>query len=356
MGAGIDEVAERAGVAASTVSRALRGLPGVSEGTRERIRQLASELGYQPLPSAARLATGVTGTVAVVVPDATKWFFGQVVSGAAGAVRAAGRDVLLFELGDGEGRRRFFIGGVLRGRADAVLVLSLKLSQAEVGMLRALDLPVVVLGQSSEFFGSVRVDERAAARAAVRHLLDLGHRSIAMIGIDDEAEVTAGSAAPPSRVAGYRQALLAAGITPAADCEQSAPNSVAGGRTAMRRLLAAPVPPTAVFVGSDEMAFGAMREAEAAGLEIPRDISFVGFDNHDFAPVMDLTTVDQDVRGQGAAAAELLVAALERRVAGAPGSESARGTRTVKTRLVVRGSTAAAARTTTNPTTAKAGN
>lgn len=351
MSAGIDELAERAGVAASTVSRALRGLPGVSEATRGRIRQLASELGYQPLPSAARLATGVTGAIAVVVPDATKWFFGQVVAGAGGAIRAAGRDVLLFELGDTEGRRRFFSGGVLRGRADAVLVLSLRLSEGEVRTLRELDLPVVVLGQPSEFFASVRVDERAAARTAVRHLLDLGHHAIAMIGIDDDAEVTAGSAAPPSRVAGYRQALLAAGITPAVDSEESAPNTVAGGQAAMRRLLAAPVPPTAVFVGSDEMAFGAMKEAQAAGLKIPRDISFVGFDNHDFASVADLTTVDQDVRGQGVAAAELLVNALD---AGSTGT--ARGTRTVKTRLMVRGSTAAPGRTRTNPTTAKAGN
>lgn len=347
--AGIDELAERAGVAASTVSRALRGLPGVSAATRERIRQLASELGYQPLPSAARLATGVTGTVAVVVPDATKWFFGQVVSGAGGAIRAAGRDVLLFELGDAEGRTRFFNRGVLRGRADAVLVLSLKLSPAEVDVLRALDLPVAVLGQASEYFGSVRVDERAAARGAVRHLLDLGHRMVGMIGIDDEAEVTAGSAAPPSRVAGYRQALLAAGITPPAAFEQSAPNTVAGGRDAMRRLLTAPVPPTAVFVSSDEMAFGAMREAEAAGLAIPRDISFVGFDNHDFAEVAGLTTVDQDVRGQGAAGAELLVSALDD-----PGSRAVRGTRTVATRLVVRGSTGPAG-SDTNTTTEKAG-
>lgn len=350
MSAGIDELAQRAGVAASTVSRALRGLPGVSDATRERIRQLALDLGYQPLPSAARLATGVTGAVAVVVPDATKWFFGQVVSGAGAAIRGSGRDVLLFELGDDEGRRGFFGRGVLRGRADAVLVLSLKLTQAETAMLRALNLPVVLLGQSSGYFGSVRVDERAAARTAVRHLLDLGHRAVAMIGIDDDAEVTAGSAAPPSRVAGYRQALLSAGIKPPPVYEQSAPNSVAGGAEAMCRLLAAPVPPTAVFVSSDEMAFGAIHAARRAGLDVPRDVSFIGFDNHDLAPVMDLTTIDQDVRGQGTAAAELLIAALE-----SPDRGAARGARIIGTRLIQRGSVGGPAKTNNNPTTPKAG-
>ena len=309
-----------------------------------RIRKIAADLGYQASPSASRLATGVTGTVAVVVPDATKWFFGQVISGAGAAIRAAGRDVLLYELGDSEGRRRFFSQQVLRGRADAVMVLSLSLTQQETGMLQALDLPVVLLGHSSEQFGSVRVDEHAAARTAVGHLVDLGHRRIGLIGIDDEREATAGSSAPPSRIAGSRQSLLAAGIPLEDALQQSGPNSVDGGAAAMERLLSAPVPPTAVFVSSDEMAFGAMEAARAAGLDIPRDMSLVGFDNHELARVMDLTTVDQDVRGQGAAAAELLLRALD-----TPGPGAARQTRIINTHLVARGSTSAPATTVTSP-------
>lgn len=330
----IEEVAERAGVAVSTVSRALRDVAGVSLATRQRIKDIAAEVGYLASPSAARLATGVTGTVAVIVPDATKWFFGQVISGAGAALRAAGRDVLLYELGDAEGRRRFFDGQTLRGRADAVLVLSLRLSAEETQSLRALGLPVVMLGQGSEVFASVRVDDRAAARTAVRHLINLGHRRVGLIGIDDAEEVTTGSTPPLSRLAGYRQSLLAAGIGVDAEYEQFGPNSVAGGAAAMTRLLSAPDLPTAVFVGSDEMAFGALGVVRAAGMSVPRDISFVGFDNHDLSEVMELTTIDQNIRGQGEAAAELLLETLSAATGAGPAD------RLIDTRLVLRRTTA----------------
>lgn len=331
----IEEVAGRAGVAVSTVSRALRDLPGVSSGTRDRIKAIAAEVGYVASPSASRLATGVTGTVAVVVPDATKWFFGQVIAGAGAALRAAGRDVLLYELGDEEGRNRFFAEQRLHGRADAVLVLSLQLTAAETRTLRDLEVPVVVLGRRSEYFCSVLVDDRAAARTAVRHLLNLGHRRIGLIGINDDAEVTTGSLAPPSRIAGYRQSLLAAGIQVEEGWQQFETNSVAGGAAAMTRMLSAQVLPTAVFAASDEMAFGALGVVRAAGMSVPGDISFVGFDNHDLSPVLELTTIDQDVRGQGQAAAGLLLDALRSDSPAWPSPT----TRSVETHLVLRRST-----------------
>ncbi|GAA1254223.1 LacI family DNA-binding transcriptional regulator [Arthrobacter pascens] len=193
---------------------------------------------------------------------------------------------------------------------------------------------MVLLGQGSEVFDSVRVDDRAAARSAVRHLINLGHRRIGLIGIDDAEEVTMGSTPPLSRLAGYRQSLLAAGIALDEDFEQFGANSVAGGAEAMTRLLSAPEMPTAVFVGSDEMAFGALGVVRAAGMTVPRDISIVGFDNHDLSEVMDLTTIDQNIRGQGEAAAGLL---LETLTAG-PGAPRAH--RTIDTRLVLRRSTA----------------
>jgi LacI family repressor for deo operon, udp, cdd, tsx, nupC, and nupG len=244
----IEEVASRAGVAVSTVSRALRDVPGVSAATRQRIKDIAAEVGFLASPSAARLATGVTGTVAVIVPDATKWFFGQVISGAGAVIRAAGRDVLLYELGDDEGRQRFFSEQRLRGRADAVLVLSLRLSDPETERLRALGVPVVLLGQRSEYFGCVHVDDRAAARTAVRHLINLGHRRVGLIGINDEDEVTTGSMAPLSRIAGYRQSLLAAGLAVEDDVQHLDVIWVAGVDAGMSRLLSSAMVPTAVFV------------------------------------------------------------------------------------------------------------
>lgn len=134
----------------------------------------------------------------MVVPTAAKWFFGELIAGAGSVIRAGGHDVLLFELGDPAGREAFFAGQRLRGRADAVLVMSLNLTEAEVLMLRKLELPVVMVGSAVPVFGCVRIDEQAAAMTAVQHLVKLGHEDIGYLGIDDRAEVTAGSAASPA--------------------------------------------------------------------------------------------------------------------------------------------------------------
>ena len=175
----------------------------------------------------------------------------------------------------------------------------------------------------------------------------MGHRRIGLIGIDDAEEVTTGSTPPLSRLARYRQSLLGAGIPLDDDLEQLGASSVAGGAEAMTRLLSAPEMPTAVFVGSDEKAFGALGVVRAAGRTVPRDISFVGFGNHGLSEVMDLTTIDQNIRGQGEAAAQLLLETLS----AAPGAAPAN--RIIDTRLVLRRTTAPPSFASTNSTESK---
>jgi LacI family repressor for deo operon, udp, cdd, tsx, nupC, and nupG len=290
-------------------------------------------MGFVASISGSRLATGRTGTVAIVVPTATTWFFGQIIAGTGSVVRAAGMDLLLFELGDPEGRRRFFADQRLRGRADGVLVLSLNPTQDETGMLRKLDVPVVSLGNVIEGFGCVRVDNHGSAVSVVRHLINLGHEHIGYIGIADQASVTPGSRVLAERVAGYEHALQEAGLPRGQALRQFDENTADGGRRAVTRLLSAPVMPTAVFIGSDEMAFGALDIVRSAGLSVPEDLSVVGFDNHAFSDLMHLSTVDQAARTQGEAAGRALLEAIE-----VPDSEPA--TLVLPTQLVLRGSTA----------------
>src|SRR6266516_2948493 len=111
------DVARRAGVSTSTVSRSLRGADNVSEGTRHRVLQAAQELAYVPSPAASRLVTGRTRTIAVIVPFASRWFFSEVVSGAENALRVEGYDLLLYNIGDRAGRAHFFESLPLRRRA-----------------------------------------------------------------------------------------------------------------------------------------------------------------------------------------------------------------------------------------------
>jgi DNA-binding LacI/PurR family transcriptional regulator len=202
----IKDVAREVGVSTATVSRALRGLPRVSEETRVRVLQVAAELDYVASPSAAGLASGQTRAVGVIVPFVTRWFYASVVQGAEELLREAGYDLLLYNLGgDKDARHRVFRTHLLRKRVDAVLVLSLTPTDDEVAALMRLDRPVAVVGATVSGWASVRIDDGATARIAMRHLIDLGHRRIGYVGGSLEEQLD--FAAPLDRLNGYRAAM-----------------------------------------------------------------------------------------------------------------------------------------------------
>lgn len=331
MAVSVEIVAKRAGVSVSTVSRALRSVPGVSAATRKRVQKAADEVGYSASPAASRLATGRTRTVAIVVPLLAKWFFGKAIGAAAQTLRDAGFDVLLYELAAPGQRQRFFGSAQLHGRSDGVIIMALQPSKHELEALTSQGQAVALLGAESEGTGSVSVDNVEAGRAAVQHLLNLGHQRIAFIGIRDEEDSNLGGVPPRQRLTGYRNALAEAKVEYNPALEQFDENSVTGGAAAMSRLLVAACAPTAAFVASDEMAFGALKVLRQAGLEVPRDFSLLGFDNHELCDVVGLTTMDHDVEQQGRDTATILLDTLN---GGQPGAL------TRSARLIVRESTA----------------
>jgi DNA-binding LacI/PurR family transcriptional regulator len=331
MAASIEDVARLAGVSIATVSRALRGLPDVAAGTRDRVLSAAADLNYVASPFAARLASGRTTTVGLVVPFVNRWFFAEVIATVETALRRAGYDLLLYNLGDEHGRGRFFDVMPVRKRVDGVLVASLVLDDSEFDALVGLDRPVGLLGLSRDGFLSARIDDVAAARAAVDHLIASGHRRIGLIGGDTDDPMA--FTPPMHRRDGYRDALVAAGCDIDPALEHLGYFTVDGGRAAARALLALPERPTAIFAESDEMAYGALREIRAAGLRVPEDIAVVGFDDQPLSELMDLTTVRQPVVEQAVDVTSRLLAVI----AGAELADS--GDVVLPTELVVRGST-----------------
>lgn len=308
--ANIEAVARLAGVSTATVSRALRGLPNVSAETRERVLAAAAQLDYVASPSASRLASGQTRSVGVVMPYIGRYFFSQVLAGAEAVLREAGYDVLLYALPDDRARERFFARMPLRRRVDAVLIITLPLSADQVDQFRALRVPVASVGLPTPGITVVGIDDRAAARTATTHLVNLGHERIAMIGGGvSEAEPNRFTT-PELRRAGYQQALADAGLALQPEYEVDGTYTASGGERAMAQLLSLPRPPTAVFAQSDRMAMGALHALRTLGLDCPRDVSIVGFDDHEVAAPLDLTTVAQPMPEQGAAAAEQILAAL----------------------------------------------
>src|SRR5579875_361656 len=296
MVASVEDVARRAGVSIATVSRALRGLPDVATATRDRVLVAAADLNYVASPFAARLASGRTATVGLVVPFVNRWFFAEVISTVEAALRRAGFDLLLYNLGDEAGRAGFFEDMPMRKRVDGVIVASLVLEEAEFAALEELNRPVALLGIERKGLLSAGIDDIASARTAVEHLLALGHRRIGLIGgdTDDPMRFTP----PLHRRDGYRDALESAGLTPDPQLEHLGFFTVAGGAAAAEELLSRPDPPTAIFAESDEMAFGALRVIRERGLRVPDDVAVMGFDDHPFSELVELSTVHQPVAEQ----------------------------------------------------------
>ncbi|HUB70687.1 MAG TPA: LacI family DNA-binding transcriptional regulator [Acidimicrobiales bacterium] len=335
----IKEVASLAGVSPSSVSRSLRGIGGVSSSTTQRVRQAAEQLGYSVSPAAYRLATGRTGTVAIVMPYLTRWFYAEFLGGAELTIREAGLDLLLYHVGGTEMRQRYFSSGLLRKRVDGVLLVTLALTEPEISALRALDVPVCVAGARVEGFSSVRIDDVESASLAVQHLVNLGHERVAIISGDPNEPVH--FTVPLPRRVGYRATLAAAGIPLCEDLEAHGPFTIDGGDDATVQLLSRRVLPTAIFAECDEMAFGVLRALGRVGLRVPADVSVIGFDDHPMAPYFDLTTIAQDVREQGRMIAEHLVQAV---ASSSQGSAFVPVELDAPTRLVARGTTAVAGR------------
>ncbi|MFU8873475.1 LacI family DNA-binding transcriptional regulator [Micromonospora sp. SL4-19] len=312
----IDDVARLAGVSTATVSRALRGLPTVSAATRRRVLAAAEQLQYAVSPNASRLAGGKTGTVAIVVPRITRWFFGTVVEAVEDFLDQNGYDLLLYNLGGREQtRQRVLRTASLHKRVDAIILVATPLRPTDVTALTKLDLPGVTISSGSGVPGwpYVRIDDVAAARTATRHLLDLGHTRIAHISGDPDDELA--FTTHLDRRHGYQEALRAAGIRPDPSLDVESQFTIDGGIRATAELLARGEPPTAIFAACDEMAMGAMTALRDAGLRVPQDVSVIGVDDHDLAGVLGLSTIAQPAAEQGLLAARILLDPLGVRTA-----------------------------------------
>lgn len=293
------DVAHRAGVSLSTVSRVLRGAPGVAPQVRERVRRAAEELSYVVSRNASGLVTGRTGRVAVVVPRLGPWYFGTVLAGIGEVLGEANLDLLVYQLGDAVVREAWMRDLPPRRNADAVITVSMDLTEAECQRLDRIGVPLVFTGQRLPGRACVYVDNRAGAAGATRHLLNLGHTRIAFIGARTGIEPKHSSV---ERLTGYTSAMAESGNTP---WHVTKAPGHEGGEHAMGELLSAVDPPTAVLAETDEIALGALRTLRRSRVPVPEAISVMGFDNHDAASVLDLTTVDQDPRGTGVSAGRL---------------------------------------------------
>ncbi|MET7904706.1 LacI family DNA-binding transcriptional regulator [Streptomyces sp. NPDC005355] len=329
------DVAQRAGVSVSTVSRTLRGLSSVSPKTRGRVEKAARELSFAVSRSASSLVTGKTRRVAVLTPHLDSWFLGAALSGVSAVLREADLDLLVYSVPDLAERTAFFDRLPARRNADALLVVSFDLTTEERARLDELGMPVIFVSQHAPGRPSVYIDDAEGARRGMRHLLNLGHRRIAFLQSSDD---TGFSWSSQARLTGYRQALEEAGLPYDEELvHYPVVRRRRGIGEAVGHLLSLRHPPTAVFAESDEVAIEVISVLRAARIDVPGRMSVLGFDDHQLAEWLDLTTVAQPVVDIGRAAAELARSIIED-----PDADPARH-RVFPTRVIPRGSTAPAA-------------
>nr|HID14786.1 LacI family transcriptional regulator [Anaerolineae bacterium] len=304
------QIAEEAGVSRTTVSLVLNDVPGVriSPETRQRILEVARRLNYYPDAAARTLVSGRTHTIGFVLcqsPDRifADAFLPEVLRGVGDAVQENGFRVLLHSVED-VAAPEAYIGLVREKHTDGIILSGPRLDDEQLPHLKAEGFPVVLLGQlPGSDIPFVDVDNVGAAKQAVEHLIGLGHRCIGII-TNAPLEYTAAR----DRLAGYRQALEEAGIPFDERLVCYGDFREESGRVAMNQLLDLPESPTAVFVASDLVAFGALVAIKERGLRVPHDVALVGFDDVRLAHYVDppLTTVRLPAYELGYRAATLL--------------------------------------------------
>ncbi len=302
----IVDVAREAGVSIKTVSRVLNHEPGVHESTREQVLKVVEALRYRPKQSARSLAGGRSFLIGLLYYDPSAIFVGSVQQGATLRCRELGYHLVVESLhNDAPDLRQQIDRMVLALRPDGMILTPPLCDNPEVlAALRESGTPCVLMSPERDIRGvpSVRMDDVHAAEELTNLLLKLGHERIAFI------KGPADQSASAARYQGFVSAMRAHGIEPDLELVKPGEFTFASGQDAAQQLLSGPKPPTAVFASNDDMALGVLAAAHRLGLNVPAELTVVGFDDSPTAALVwpPLTTVRQPVAEMARTAVEML--------------------------------------------------
>ena len=333
MGVTIKDIADEAGVSPTTVSRVLNDKPDVSAKTKKKVQKVIDRCDYNPNSIARGLVLNKSYTLGLVIPDISNPFFPEVAKGIEDKAKAAGYSVIFCNT-DNHTRGEKKALELMKSKQVDGMIVSLAINEEnedELAELAEDNFPVVQIDRKipEADFPAVVIDNQAAAYKAVKYLIELGHQKIAHISGDLAVKTS------QDRLTGFKQILVERNLTVPAEWIREGDYSSQSGYEEMKELLKLEPRPTAVFIANDLMGLGAYEAVFEAGLEIPEDISIVGYDDIDVASVIRpaLTTISQPEYELGIAAVEMLLKNLE------DGQSLARADRILAAELVERDST-----------------
>lgn len=309
----IQDIARIVGVSTATVSRALSHPDRVAEQTRLAVLDAVRQSGYRVNRTARNLRRQRSGSILALVPNLANPFFSEILAGMASVLAESGQGLLVADTRIGPNPAARINDYLEGGMADGVVILDGSLPDARV-LERQRPPMVLACEWSPHKLPSVRVDNEGGAALAIRHLVERGHRSIGhLMGPPDNVLST-------SRLAGTKKALAEAGLSLAPDHVFAGDFGLESGARAAERWLSLPQRPTAIFCASDEMACGFIGALRHRGIEVPREVSVVGFDDIEVSAYLApaLTTIRQPRRRIGERAAQLLLDMIEAQSAQAP--------------------------------------
>ena len=333
----IKDIARKAGVSHTTVSRALNGNPAIPEKTASVIREIAGELGYMPSAAARGLKTRHSGALGVLVSRIDNPYFGEIIQGIEDAIKDTGYSTFIASSYLDPVHEKNIIRAFSEHRVDGVIIGSVPVERKSISLLNNYGIPAVVINNQSSWNQKYAIshDDAYGAQQVTRHLVALGHQKIAYLGNARAPRIN------DNRLRGFQSEMNAAGLEIDAQliCNQAG-GEFENGVESMTTLLNLGKDFTAVFCFNDLVAIGALHVLQQNGKKIPADVSVVGFDNIPYSAYTSpsLTTFDQPKRSIGAEAASMLLDLIN--TSHETGNHSKPIAKMIRGQLLIRNSTA----------------
>ena len=307
----VKDIARKAGVSHSTVSRALHGSTLIAQETTERIQQIADEMGYSPSAAARALKTNRSQVLGVVLSSLDDPFFSEILQGIESGVQGSGYSIFIAAAHRDPEQKQEIVQAMIEHRVDGVITCSTSFSEKQSGQLLQYGVPLVVINNQTaeDFRYSIYHDDVDGSRQVTRHLIELGHRKIAYLGNSLSGRTTM------DRLAGFRQEMESNGLAVPANYIYDIPGSEPEkGIPAVDHFINLPDRPTALVCFNDMIAIGVLKSLHQRGMRVPEELSVTGFDNIVFSNYTNpsLTTFDQPKKFIGQKAAELILNLLDR--------------------------------------------